>query len=445
MDDDLLQQIEKARFPSPWAGSIAWAQALIQWHFILSPNSWVATEEDLGADRDELTSAVTAVLAAALHATAIERGLDAPDGARLLQVPLQPLVHLVATRDRDILQQAVPEGDTIWPQASELLRLLLTPEDPDGLAVQDGVTGLTHRVIRAHAEHGETVGDRLRTIPDLQQAVERLTSLPYPVDESGAPPVAQPAGGLSLEAHRRVAESLKAHHRIQQLIGEVHPALGRELLLVRAALHDRTFLAFAGYASPEQRENAHATATALREQDTESGLWRGEIPPTDSRWDGLPQRYVRQEYTAYLSHATAGRQSPALAGHVTSVHKVEVSAHHTQPAQLRHHPCGHGRHRHDYRVRIEVLAPVGLLTEDASARLRTVAAVLERAEGPLRGKDLDRLDGGVEAGTDERWLAGWVHQWVGAQLPPGLADYLLVEVEATDLETVPAVHLGKAR
>ncbi|MEW2498530.1 hypothetical protein AB0942_34110 [Streptomyces nodosus] len=88
---------------------------------------------------------------------------------------------------------------------------------------------------------------------------------------------------------------------------------------------------------------------------------------------------------------------------------------------------------------------MGLLTEDVSARLRTASAALERAEGPLRGKDLDRLDGGVETGTDERWLAGWVHQWVATQLPPGLADHLLVEVEATDLESIPAVHLGTAR
>jgi hypothetical protein len=34
---------------------------------------------------------------------------------------------------------------------------------------------------------------------------------------------------------------------------------------------------------------------------------------------------------------------------------------------------------------------------------------------------------------------------VGAQLSPGLVDHLLVEVEATDLETIPAVHLGTAR
>ncbi|MEV8334271.1 hypothetical protein [Streptomyces niveus] len=445
MDDNLLQQIEKARFPSPWAGSIAWAQALIQWHFILSPNAWVETEEDLGADQEELTSTVTAVLAAALHTTAIEQGLDGPGGARLLQVPLQPVIELVATPDRDVLQQAIPEGDIIWPQARELLDLLLTPKDPDGLAVQDGVIALTHRVIRAHAEHGETVGDRLRAIPDLRQAIERLASLPYPVDESEAATAAQSAGGLSPEAHRRVTESLEAHHRIQRIIGEAHPTLGRELLLMRAALHDRTVIAFADYASPEQKENARTTAQALRDQDAESGLWRGEIPPTDSQWDDLPQRYVRQEYTVYLSRTAAGLQTPALAGHLTSVHLIEVSAHHTLPAQLRHHPCGQGRHWHGYRVRIEVLAPVGLLTEDASARLRTAAAALERREGPLRGKDLDRLGGGVETGTDERWLAGWVHQWVGAQLPPGLADHLLVEVEATDLETVPAVHLGKAR
>lgn len=440
-----MQQVEKARFPSPWAGSIAWAQALIQWHFILLPNAWVETEEDLGAGQDELTSAVTAVLAAALHATAIEQGLDAPDGGRLLQVPLQPVAELVAAPDQDILQQAVPEDDIIWPQARDLLEHLLTAEDPDGLAVQDAVAALATRVIRAHAEQGETVGDRLRTIPVLQQAVERLTFLPYPVAESEAAAAAHSAGGLSAEAHRRVTESLKAHHRIQQITGEVHPALGRELLLMRAALHDRTVLAFADYASPEQQDNAHTTAQALREQDAQSGLWRGEIPPTDNRWDDVPQRYVRQEYTAYLSHAAAGRQTPALAGHVTSVHLIEVSAHHTPLAQLRNHPCGQGRHRHDYRVRIEVLAPVDLLTEDASARLRTAASALERAEGPLRGKDLDRLGGGVETGTDERWLAGWVHQWVGAQLPPGLADHLLVEVEATDLEVVPAVHLGKAR
>lgn len=391
MDDDLLQQIEKARFPSPWAGSIAWAQALIQWHFILSPNAWVETEEDLGADQDELISTVTAVLAAALHATAIEQGLDAPDGARLLQVPLQPVVQLVAARDRDVLQQAVPEEDVILPQARELLELLLTPKDPDGLAVQDAVTALTNRVIRAHAELGETVGDRLRTIPDLQQAIERLTSLPYPVDESGATPAAQLAGGLSLEAHRRVADSLKAHHRVQQIIGEVHPSLGRELLLVRAALLDRTVLAFADYASPEQQDNAHTTAQALREQDAKSGLWRGEIPPTDSRWDDVPQQYVRQEYTIYLDRTAAGRQTPALSGHMTSVHMIEVSAHHTLPAQLRNHPCGQGQHRHDYRIRIEVLAPLDVLTDDAAMRLRTVAAALERTEGPLRGKDLDRL------------------------------------------------------
>ncbi|WP_394426270.1 hypothetical protein [Streptomyces sp. SGAir0957] len=445
MDDDLLQQIEKARFPSPWAGSIAWAQALIHWHFMLFPNTWGETEENLGADLEELTSAVTAVLAAALHATAIEQGLDAPDGARLLQVPLQPVVELVASPDRDILQRAVPEGDIIWPQARELLELLLTPEDPDGLAVQDGVTGLTSRVIRAHAEQGETVGDRLRTTPDLHRAIERLASLPYPVDESEAAAAAQSARGLSPEAHRRVTESLKAHHRIQQIIGEAHPALGRELLLMRAALQDRTVLAFADYASPEQQENARITATALREQDANSGLWRGELPPTDSRWDDLPQRYVRQEYTAYLSGIEAGRQTPALAGHVTSVHLIEVSAYHALPVQLRNQPCGQGRHSHDYRVRIEVLTPVDLLTEDASARLRTAAAALEHAEGPLRSEDLDQLDGGVETGTDERWLAGWVHQWVGAQLPPGLADHLLVEVEATDLESIPAVHLGKAR
>ncbi|MEU9189876.1 hypothetical protein AB0D14_36150 [Streptomyces sp. NPDC048484] len=444
MDDDLPQQIEKARFPSPWAGSIAWAQALIKWHFILSPNAWVEAEEDLGADLDELTSIVTAVLAAALHATAIEQGLAAPDGARLLKVPLQPVVQLVAVPDRDVLQQAVPEND-VWPQARELLELLLTAKDPNGLAVQDAVSALTSGVIRAHAEHGETVGDRLRTIPDLQQAVGRLASLPYPVDESGASPAALPAGHLSLEAHRRAADSLRAHHRVQQIIGEVHPALSRELLLVRAALLDRTVLAFAAYASPEQRDNAHTTAQALREQDAGSGLWRGEIPPVDSRWDDVPQRYVRQEYTAYLSRGTAGRQAPARFGHVTSVHLMEVSAHHTLSAQLRNHPCGQGRHRHDYRIRIEVLAPLGVLTDDAAMRLRTVAAALERTEGPLRGKDLDRLEGGVEAATDERWLAGWVHRWVGAQLPPGLADHLLVEVEATDLKTIPAVHLGTAR
>ncbi|EGX61847.1 hypothetical protein SZN_00760 [Streptomyces zinciresistens K42] len=445
MDDDLLQQIEKARFPSSWVGSIAWAQALIRWHFILSANAWAEAEEDLGADQDELTSVVTAVLAAALHATAIKEGLDAPDGARLLQVPLQPMIELVTHPDRDVLRQAVPEDNVIWPQAPELLEVILTPKDPDGLAVQGAVTALTNRVIRTHASHGETVGERLRTIPDLQQAIERLESLPYPVNESGVPALAQPVGGLSLDAHRRAAESLKAHHRVQQIIGDMHPALSRELLLVRAALLDRIVLAFADYASAEQQDNARATATALREHDARSGLWRGDVPPMDSRWDDVPQRYVRQEFLAYLSRTTAGRQTPARSGHVTSVHLIEVPAHHTLPAQFRNHPCGRGRHRHDYRIRIEVVAPLDVLTEDASARLRTTAAALERAEGPLWDKDLERLDGGVEAGTDERWLAGWVHQWVDAQLPPGLGEHLLVEVEAIDLASIPAVHLGKAR
>ncbi|MET9110793.1 hypothetical protein ABZX29_30050, partial [Streptomyces zhihengii] len=299
---------------------------------------------------------MTAVLAAALHAAAIEQGLDTPDGAELLQVRLQPVVELVAAPDRDVLQHAVPKGDVVWPQARELLELLLAPEDPDGLIVQDGVTGLASRVIRAHAEQGETVGTRLRTIPDLQRAIERLASLPCPVDENEAAAAAHSAGGLSPEAHRRATESLKAHHRIQQIIGQAHPALGREVLLMRAALHDRTVLAFADYASPEQQENARTTATALREQDATSGLWRGEFPPTDSRWDDLPQRYVRQEYTAYLSGIEAGRQTPAPAGHVMSVHLIEVSAYHALPVQLRNHPCGQGRHSHDYRVRIPTRA-----------------------------------------------------------------------------------------
>lgn len=30
MDDDILQQIEMTHFPSSWAGSIAWAQALVK-------------------------------------------------------------------------------------------------------------------------------------------------------------------------------------------------------------------------------------------------------------------------------------------------------------------------------------------------------------------------------------------------------------------------------
>ncbi|MEW2498529.1 hypothetical protein AB0942_34105 [Streptomyces nodosus] len=291
MDDDLLQQIETARFPSPWVGSIAWAQALIQWHFILSPNAWVDTEENLGADRDELTLAVTAVLAAALHATAIAQGLDAPDGARLLQVPLQPVTELVATPDRGILQQAIPD-DVIWPQARKLLELLLTPKDPDGLAVQDGVTALTNSVILAHAEHGETVGDRLRTLPELQQAIERLATLPYPVDENEAATAAQSAGGLSPEAHRRVTESLKAHHRIQRIIGEAHPTLGRELLLMRAALHDRTAIAFAGCASPGQKKNARTTAQALREtgRGKRSVAWRS---PAHGQPVGRPPAAVR--------------------------------------------------------------------------------------------------------------------------------------------------------
>jgi hypothetical protein len=142
----------------------------------------------------------------------------------------------------------------------------------------------------------------------------------------------------------------------------------------------------------------------------QTGLWRGEIPPTDSRWDDAPQGYVRQEYTVYLSHTTTRRYGGALTGQVRSVHMIEVSAHHILPAQLRRHPCGQGRHRHDYRIRIEALAPADVLTDDAAMRLRTAAAALQRAEEPLHGKDLDRLGGGTGAGTDDRWLAGWVHQ-----------------------------------
>lgn len=444
MDDDILQQIEAARFPSSWVGSLTWAQALVKWHFILWTNSWAQVAEDLDAPSEEVEGVVTAVIAAALHATAINEGLDAPDGAQLLHVRLRPVAEFVSDPDRDALQRAVPNDDGTWPQAPEILTSLLTVEEADDLAVQEAVFALACRVLAAHISQGDSLGDRLRSYPDLQQALQRLDTLPYPAAENEAADAPSDEKRLSHTDHRTVLNSLKAQHQVQEAIGKVNPALERELLLVRAAYLDRMVTAFADYASTEQRDNAYEAARALRDLDAGHDRQPGMPGPTESRWEDDPHGYVRQEYTAYLARVSAAPAASPRPGQLTLVQNVTVFAHHTLTAQPRDHICGQGHHRHDYRIQLDLTAPAELVTDDASMRLRTATAALEHADGPLLGKDLDRLGQGRAVRTDERWLAEWVHQWVDAQLPPGLGDYLLVEVEASGLDSVPAVHLGKA-
>ena len=136
------------------------------------------------------------------------------------------------------------------------------------------------------------------------------TGLPVAVEDLGDDSIADPmyrsvALGRGLRGF--LAVPLRAHGRIIGVLSLFNAGRRRfdseEVSLLSA---------FADYASPEQQDNARATATALREQDARSGLWRGDIPPTDNRWDDAPQRYVRQEYIAYVSRTAAGQHADSV-------------------------------------------------------------------------------------------------------------------------------------
>ncbi|WP_327255477.1 hypothetical protein [Streptomyces sp. NBC_01244] len=125
-------------------------------------------------------------------------------------------------------------------------------------------------------------------------------------------------------------------------------------------------------------------------------------------------------------------------------HQVVVAAYHSLPILPTWHPCNK-HHGHDFRITLELTAPVGLVTDDAGNQLRVVAAELVRPGGPLHMEELGYLDGGeFHPRADSQWLAAWVHRWVAARLPEALGAHLVIQVQAPAVDRMPMVHRGTA-
>ncbi|MFI7337066.1 hypothetical protein ACIBUY_03900 [Streptomyces sp. NPDC050085] len=443
MDPNLLEQITAARFPTMWAGCIAWSQVLTDWHATAYPSTWAKIQEPSTAAPAQTMTFVAALVASALHISAVEGGADASDGAAVTMIPLHEAARLPMEQGLMLLTSA-PVTDPVWPDLPDLIADWRA-EGTQAAQTREAALALANRVLVQHAEHAVSLGDRLRDLPRYVQAIERMASAPYP---PGPPNTGRARAAVQATSAGIVKQlhMVRSGLGIAQLLGKVTPAERREANLLEAALADSIQLAFAHDASVEQHERAATGAAAVRDHDAEHHTHAGPVAATDARWHADPLGYLRQEYTAYL----AGRPQPSAArsrsdGTFHIELTARIRAHHDLPASS---VCGQGRHGHNYTITVELTAPAALIDDDVSTQLRIAIGELEHAQGPLAGGGLDTLsDNNVTSDPvpDERWFASWLHQHISARLPHPVGEYVLVQVATDGVGTVPSVHLGAAR
>ncbi|WP_370066375.1 hypothetical protein [Streptacidiphilus sp. MAP5-3] len=240
---------------------------------------------------------MTAVVACALHATAVEYRLDAPAGGELLRIPLAPAGELLGDGVLDVLASASPPA----PDLSSLLHSIpywIEQGDDDARTKGEFIVDQARGVLALHTEFGYAVGDRLRAILETGQAMDDLqrgnAAVTYPPDAC-IYETAQP-----LDDHVMAASNLEAMHLADQAAGTPSLGLERQRLLVQAALSDRIVLGLGERASEDQREQARAKAGTLLDWDREHGTHTGPLAAEDGRWKEDPLGYVRQEYHTHL-------------------------------------------------------------------------------------------------------------------------------------------------
>lgn len=168
--DELARQAAESRFPSAWDGCVMWAAGLISWHLAHHPDTWAPLRAQPGNTQTHIHQ-VNAVIASALHTTAIARQLDAPDGAGLLHIPLgQAADALLGDDALDNVTKASPTN----PHLEPLLHSTPWPRHHRRRATRRHgqlVIEQARTVLTAHAEHGHTVGHRLRAVVEANYAV----------------------------------------------------------------------------------------------------------------------------------------------------------------------------------------------------------------------------------------------------------------------------------
>jgi len=323
--DELLQQMQAARFPSTWDGCRIWASGLVSWHLAHRPSSWAPLQElqDLA---QIYIQHVGAVVACALHATAVDQHLDAPDGADLLRIPLAPAAQrLGEDAVFDLLAQAAPP-DRVLGSLLHSIPVWIDAGDATTRSKGEFIIEQARDVLTVNAEYGYAVGDRLRAALETQQRLDDL--------HDGISPPSHPDADTEIyteapdiQMHLMALNNVEAALLADQIAGTSNPARERERLLLRAALTDRTVLGLGEHASADTHGQAREDARALLGWDREHGTCTGEIDADASQWTDHPTGYVRQEYHAHLERISR----PVL---------DEGTAPTTEPAPLE---CGEGR------------------------------------------------------------------------------------------------------
>ncbi|WP_055533872.1 tetratricopeptide repeat protein [Streptomyces graminilatus] len=296
--DELLQQMQAARFPSAWDGCRVWASGLISWHLAHRLTTW-APLQDLQDLAQTYIQHVDAVVACALHATAVDQHLDAPDGADLLRIPLAPAAQRLGEDVVfDLLVQAAPP-DPVLASLLHSIPRWIDAGDSTTRSKGEFIIEQARDVLTVNAEYGYALGDRLRAALETQQRLDNLhDSISTPSHPDDGPDFY--TGAPDIQMHLMALNNVEAALLADRIAGTSNPTRERERLLLRAALTDRTVLGLGEHASADTRTQVREAARALLDWDREHGTHTGQIDADAPQWTDHPTDYVRQEYRAHL-------------------------------------------------------------------------------------------------------------------------------------------------
>lgn len=290
----MLQRFNTVRFETSWEGCLQWASGLVHWHLAERPETWAPLSDRIEHAETYIEYA-RAVVACALHATAVDEGLDSPDGATLLAVPLAPAAALLDERRAlDTLVKATPPD----PQLSSLLHSIpvwIEVGDESARSKGEFLVDQARDVLTAHAEYGHAVGDRMRAVLRVEDNQEVRVKESVEV----GPEVYLQA--QSIELHQQQVASLQAMCAADQLTQTTQAGpWQREFQLHRAAIADRLVLELGDSARPSSRSTTQELAEKLLAWDRSNQSSAGPVPAADPRWDSNALGYVRQEFAADL-------------------------------------------------------------------------------------------------------------------------------------------------
>ncbi|MFI6281623.1 hypothetical protein [Streptomyces sp. NPDC050988] len=238
--DELLQQMKEARFPSAWDGCRMWASGLVSWHLANRPTTW-APLQDLQDQAQTYIHHVGAVIASALHATAVEQQLDAPNGAELLAIPLAPASARLGDSVLDILVQAAPPDIKLASLLHSIPRWIDASDDSTR-SKGEFIIEQARDVLVVHAEYAHAVGDRLRAVLETNQLLDDIQKGVSSTDVLLAPDSLVYERAQPVEMHMQAVNNLQAILLADQTTGTTDPGRRRDFLLQRAALTDRITL-----------------------------------------------------------------------------------------------------------------------------------------------------------------------------------------------------------